>query len=155
MWYYEIARQVNGILEIGASLGRWRRAGEHLCRRRGLVDLAKALEEEVGGLLEYLAFDLGRVLADKLEHAVAVAENGVDGVLAALVIRGGLVDVAVDPAVGIRSAQTGYNQGAFEDVTWFDSFAAAVPAIQEVFAELERRDLLGSSPHIKEAGCHE
>lgn len=58
-------------------------------------------------------------------------------------------------AVGIRSAQTGYNQGAFEDVTWFDSFAAAVPAIQEVFAELERRDLLGSSPHIKEAGCHE
>jgi hypothetical protein len=52
-------------------------------------------------------------------------------------------------AVGVRTAATRYNQGAFEGITWFDSLADAVPEIKRVFAELSRRHLIGTAPHIK------
>lgn len=56
-------------------------------------------------------------------------------------------------AVGVRTKDTRYNQADFPGVTWFDSLAAAVPEIKRVFAELKRRQLLGSSPHIKGREC--
>ncbi len=56
-------------------------------------------------------------------------------------------------AVGIRSKQTLYNQGQFEGITWFESLADAVPSILEVYEELERRELLGRSAHMKGSDC--
>lgn len=52
-------------------------------------------------------------------------------------------------AVGVRTKNTRYNRGCFEGITWFDSLQSAVPEIKRVFAQLARRGLLGSSPHIK------
>ena len=52
-------------------------------------------------------------------------------------------------AVGIRTSTTRHNQGEYEGIVWFRSLAQAVPAIKQIFVELQDRCLLSKSTHIK------